>query len=226
MKRIIGSVLLAMLIAGETLAAESIKLPAPATSGGMAINQAIQTRRSVRSYKPDAMSLQEVSQLLWSAQGITDPKTGHRAAPSAVASYPLKLYMVVRPEGVTGLDAGVYLYEPKDHSIEVVKKGDSYAELIKDTAFFNKWMKDTDVTFIFGGKPGLLQKMGDMGPLYMHLEAGMAAENLGLESVSLGLGRCTVGGFTEKKVAATLGIEKDVEVLLLVPVGKTGASSE
>ena len=108
----------------------------------------------------------------------------------------------------------------------MVKKSDSYLELIKDTAFFNKWMKDTDITFIFGGKPGLLQKMGDMGPLYMHLEAGMAAENLVLESVSLGLGRCTVGGFTEKKVADTIGIEKDVEVMLLVPVGKPKASAE
>jgi SagB-type dehydrogenase family enzyme len=227
MKKVIWGTVMAALVFGAAAYSENkVKLPEPLLKGGMELNQVLKTRRSIRSYKEEPLSLDELSQLVWSAQGITDPKTGHRAAPSAVARYPLKLYAVVKPGGVSGLKPGVYLYEPKDHSLSLTKEGDLYPEVLKANAFFNKWIENTDVVFVVGGVPGILQKtMPESGAKFMALEAGMAAENLMLTAVSLGLGCCPVGGFKDEKIAATLGMDKDTEALLLVPVGKREAQS-
>jgi len=227
MKRVIwGIVLAALILSGAAKSEEKVKLPDPALKAGTGINEVLKSRRAVRSYAEAPLSMAELSQLVWSAQGITDPKTGHRAAPSAVASYPLKLYAVVKPGGVKGLEAGVYLYEPKAHSLVLTKQGDLYPEVLKANAFFNKWIKSTDVVFVVAGMPGILQKtMPESGTRFMDLEAGMAAENLMLTAVSMGLGCCPVGGFTDKKVAAALGMDKDTQALLLVPVGKREAQS-
>ena len=222
MKKIaIITVSLALLLADGALALENVKLPPPEVTGGLAINQVIQTRRSIRKYKEAPISLRDLGQLLWSAQGITDTKTGHRAAPSAVATYPLKLYAVVKEGGVTGLPAGVYLYAPKDHSLTIVKKGNFYPDVAASMHFYNSWIEKSAVVFIFTGTSTLIEKLSkDSGMLFTDLEAGMAAENLLLESVSLGLGRCTIGGFRSEKAAALLGIDKNVRLLLIVSVGR------
>ena len=222
MKKItIIAVSLALLLAAGALALENVKLPPPEITGGMAINQAIHARRSIRNYREAPISLRDLGQLLWSAQGITDTKTGHRAAPSAVATYPLKLYAVVKEGGVTGLPAGVYLYAPKDHGLTIVKKGNFYPDVVASMHFYNSWVEKSAVVFIFTGASTLIEKMSkDSGMLFTDLEAGMAAENLLLESVSLGLGGCTIGGFKSEKAAALIGIDKNVRLLLIVSVGR------
>ena len=70
--------------------AERIVLPAPARSGHMSLEEALARRRSVREFSNKPLSDQDVSQLLWAAQGITHPE-GLRTAPSAGALYPLEL---------------------------------------------------------------------------------------------------------------------------------------
>lgn len=211
-----------LVFAGAPAAAlEIMKLPPPEITGGMGLHQAIQQRRSIRDYREAPISLRDVSQLLWAAQGITDAKTGHRAAPSALAAYPLNLYAVVKEGGVTGLPAGVYRYEPKEHGLAAVKKGNFYPDVVAAMSFFNNWVKKSDVVFIFTGSSTLLQKLAkETGQAYTALEAGMAAENLLLESVSLGLGRCTIGGFKSENVTRLLGIDKDLRILLIVAIGQ------
>ena len=72
---------------------EMINLPEPSLESDYSIEQAIHNRRSVRGFSNKPLSLAEVSQLLWSAQGTTDNK-GLRSAPSAGGLYPLVLYLV------------------------------------------------------------------------------------------------------------------------------------
>ena len=71
-----------------------IKLPEPVKDGDTSIEEALLERRSIRQYKDDPLTLAEVSQLLWSAQGITG-LWGGRTAPSAGVTYPLEVYVVV-----------------------------------------------------------------------------------------------------------------------------------
>src|SRR5271157_512540 len=77
----------------KTVVSQTIKLPEPALKSNFSLEQALAERRSIRNYTDDPLTLAEVSQLLWAAQGITDSKTGHRTAPSAMAKYPLELYI-------------------------------------------------------------------------------------------------------------------------------------
>jgi hypothetical protein len=85
--------------------AVTIPLPVPRTTGPLSLEEAIQARRSVREYSTEPLTIPELAQLLWAAQGITSP-SGGRAAPSAGGTYPLELYVVAG--SVTGLETGVY----------------------------------------------------------------------------------------------------------------------
>ena len=93
-----------------------IKLPEPRKKGRISVEEALNTRRSIRKYLDQPLSLQEVGQLLWAAQGITNKK-GRRTAPSAGALYPIEVYLVAGE--VSNLQAGIYRYIPQWHSLEM-----------------------------------------------------------------------------------------------------------
>ena len=94
--------------------AGAIRLPAPRVSGGVAVEHALDTRRSLCEFAGEPLGLPELAQLLWAAQGVTT-RDGRRTAPSAGALYPLEVYVVAG--SVTGLPAGVYRYVPADHRL-------------------------------------------------------------------------------------------------------------
>lgn len=82
------------------------------------LEEAIQRRRSIRDYSGKPLTMKQLSLLLHSAYGITEPSGPLRASPSAGALYPLELYPVVNR--VEGLVSGVYHYRPKDHSLDLI----------------------------------------------------------------------------------------------------------
>ncbi len=88
-----------------------IRLPAPYYDGNTSVEMALLKRRSIRSYSNEPLSLAEISQLLWAAQGITDSR-GYRTAPSAGALYPLEIYIVAGR--VKDLSQGIYKYRPHE----------------------------------------------------------------------------------------------------------------
>jgi hypothetical protein len=92
--------------------ATMIQLPEPLHDSAISLEESLSRRRSVRSYTDEPLTLQEVSQILWAAQGITDA-AGLRTAPSAGGTYPLELYVVAG--NVRGLEPGVYRYLPDGH---------------------------------------------------------------------------------------------------------------
>jgi len=71
-----------------------VELPEPKLKSDTSIEEALFNRRSVREYSKEALSIEEVSQLLWAAQGIT-AEWGGRTAPSAGGLYPLEVYLAV-----------------------------------------------------------------------------------------------------------------------------------
>jgi Nitroreductase family len=124
---VIGLALLAVAImaasgsgSSNSDASKSINLPEPRTDGGIPVEAALKERRSIRTFGKEGLTLDEISQLLWAAQGITDD-LGHRTAPSAMARYPLQVYLLAG--NVTGLPSGVYHYLPKGHNLTVIHQG-------------------------------------------------------------------------------------------------------
>jgi SagB-type dehydrogenase family enzyme len=191
--------------------AETIQLPEPKYDGEVSVEKALLERRSIRDYKEDSLTVSEISQILWAAQGITDPKTGHRTAPSAMASYLLNVYVL--PGKVIGLPMGLYRYEPAHHELTKVTAGDMKAKLF-DAAGQAPIQKAPAALVI----TGLNAKTKN--PNWFYLEAGHAAQNVYLEGVSLNIGTVVMGGFKEDAVKKALNIPADETVIYIMPLGK------
>jgi len=194
-----------------------IKLPSPRYNSDVSIEQALLKRRSVRKYKAEPLTIAEVSQLLWSAQGITNP-SGFRTAPSAGALYPLEVYLVVGE--VKGLSQGIYKYLPKQHELLKIKDGDARRELAI-AALGQSWVKDAAVDIVFAAVyERVTRKYGKRGIRYVHMEVGHAAENVYLQAVSLKLGTVVVGAFEDEKVKKILNMAESEQPLYIMPIGK------
>lgn len=199
-------------------AAELIKLPRPALKGSMSVEEALQQRRTVRFFTSRSLDLQQVSQLLWATQGITDPR-GLRTAPSAGATYPLEIYLVAGDRGVTNLTPGVYRYRPVDHALELTLKGDHRTQVAR-ACLSQSWMAAAPVMVVFAAEyQRCTARYGERGIRYTHMEVGHAGENLFLETQALGLAAGIVGAFTDKALRQTLHLPKEHEPLLVMPVG-------
>jgi SagB-type dehydrogenase family enzyme len=195
---------------GVAMASEEIKLTSPITKGSVSIEETLLKRRSVRSFKSKALTLEQISQLLWAAQGITNAY-GFRTAPSAGALYPLEVY------ALTG--DGVYRYNPENHSLILTSKADKRAELVSAAlgqSFIASAPLDIVVTAVF---ERVTRKYGDRGVRYVHIESGHAAENILLQATALGLGGVPIGAFQDGKVSKTLNLPDDHKPLYIIPIG-------
>ena len=194
---------------------ESIALPQPALDGKLSLEKALLSRRSVRDFKDQALTLSQLSQLLWAAQGITDPQ-GFRPAPSAGALYPLEIYVVVGK--VEGLPAGVYKYRPKGHQVVRVLSGDRRKEVAR-AALDQEALKQGAVVLLFSGVYERTSwKYAERAERYVHMEAGHAAQNVLLQATALGLGAVPMGAFQDEEVKKVAALLEDERPLLLVPV--------
>jgi len=197
--------------------ANIIKLPEPQYDSDVSIEQSLLNRRSIRSYTGEPLTLQEVSQLLWAAQGITDAR-GLRTAPSAGALYPLEVYLVAGD--VEDLPPGVYRYEPDGHQLVKTMDGDGRAGLAS-AALGQGCVKEGAVAFVFTGVyERTTGKYGDRGIRYVHIEVGHAAQNLCLQATAMGLGAVTVGAFNDEQVTKLLNLPGDEQPLYIIPIGR------
>ena len=194
-----------------------IRLPEPRYDSDVSIEQTLLQRRSIRTYTGEPLRLEEVSQLLWAAQGITDPR-GFRTAPSAGALYPLEVYVVAGD--VKNLACGIYKYEPEEHELALLISGDKRSELA-DAALRQPWVKEGAVVIVFTAVYGRTAiKYGERGVRYVHIEVGHAAQNLCLQATAMGLGVVTVGAFHDEKVTKLLNLPEDEEPLYIIPIGR------
>ncbi|MEW6264235.1 MAG: SagB/ThcOx family dehydrogenase [Thermodesulfobacteriota bacterium] len=196
-----------------------MKLPPPKTSSNFSLEQAVKTRRSSRSYRPDPISLEQLGQLLWAAQGVTEDRGFKRAAPSAGALYPMDVYAVVGEGGTTGLSAGNYHYEPGGHSLKLIAPGDLRPE-VAAAALSQNWMARAPVNLVITAEYNRVGgKYGQRGVRYAMIEAGHIGQNIFLQAESLGLGAGIVGAFHDEELARIMKIPRPHEPLLIMPVG-------
>ncbi len=212
-----GIVSIIPLLADAGSESEIIKLPAPRYDGDTSIEETLHKRRSIRDYKDEPLTLAEVSQLLWAAQGITDPR-GLRAAPSAGALYPLELYVVAG--NVNGLSDGIYKYRPHNHDLLRVAKGDRRIELC-DAAIGQPCVRNAPVIIVFSAVyERTTMKYGGRGIRYVHMEAGHAAQNIYLQAVSLNLGVVAIGAFNDNAVKRVVKMSDKEQPLCIMPAGR------
>jgi SagB-type dehydrogenase family enzyme len=199
------------MTSSPTQPAKEIDLPPPRTEGKLSLEQALAQRRSVRSfYRNRPLTMQDIAQLFWAAQGVTRG-WGGRTAPSAGPLYPLEVYAAT--------SRGVYHYIPADHRAETALQED-VREALWIAGLSQQSLALAPAVFVVSAVyERTAQRYGGRAERYVELEAGHAAENLLLQAVALGLGAVVIGAFYDQDVAAALNLPRDEDPLYLIPVG-------
>lgn len=197
---------------------EIIKLPQPKYDGKTSVEKALHDRRSVREFNNVPLTIAEISQLLWAAQGITEPKDGLRTAPSAGALYPLEVYLVAG--NVKDLPTGIYKYKPVGHELVKVGEGDKRNE-IYDAALRQSSIKEAAACIVFSAVYERTSvKYGERTERYVHIEVGHAAENVSLQAVALNLGTVVIGAFHDEDVRRIMNMAEKERPLYIMPIGE------
>ncbi len=195
-----------------------IKLPPPSHQGKTSVEEAISKRRSVRRFRAQPLSLSQLSQLLWAAQGITG-SSGRRAVPSAGATYPLEVFVAIGEHGIENLVAGIYHYQVDSHSLSLHLRGDSrqkLAEAALSQSFIANCPIDIIVCALY---PRTAYRYGRRAERYVHMEVGHVGQNVSLQAIALGLATVMVGAFEDEQVRKVIKVEEQIKPLYIIPVG-------
>ncbi|MEM2341022.1 MAG: SagB/ThcOx family dehydrogenase [Candidatus Bathyarchaeia archaeon] len=203
---------------------DRILLPLPRKVSELTVEEVILLRRSIREYTSEPVNLSDLAMILWAAYGITEPKWGFRASPSAGATYPLEIYVVIGERGVKYpedfVGEGVYKYEPHSHTLLLVKRGDNRRELM-DAALGQNWVGEAPLNIVICAVfERTAQVYGERGRVrYVPMEAGHAGQNIYLMATALKYGAVVVGAFNDDQVAKTIGSKPEEKPLYIIPIG-------
>ena len=194
-------------------------LPSAQTDGTVSLEKAIKVRRTIRSFTSEQLTLEHFSQLLWAAYGITEDRGFKRAAASGGACYPMDIYALVGEEGIKGIEAGIYHYEPMGHSVSQILEGDLREEVAR-ASLGQMWMATPPLSLVICAEyDRITSRYGDRGVRYAIIEAGHMGQNIFLQAEALGLGAGIVGAFQDEAVIQVMGTPPSHEPLLIMPVG-------
>lgn len=187
----------------------ALALPTPRTDGETSLEQAILRRGSVREFRTAPLTLGELGQLLWAAQG---QRAQGRTAPSAGGLYPLEVY-------VAHAD-GVYHYRADGHEVAATSGTDIRDRLAAAALDQRAFHTAPAVIAIAGVEERSARKYGARAERYVQIEVGHAAQNVLLQAAVLGIGAVPTGAFDDPVVAELFGMPQGTEPLYLIPVGR------
>ncbi len=201
---------------------ERFELEKPDRNGGGPLYSLLQHRRSERNYKTAAVSAAGLSQVLWSAQGVTLRTEHHqfRTAPSAGGLFPIETYCIIN--NVEGFKPGVYHYQVPIHALVLVKEGNFGLELAR-AALGQKMLRDASFNLVWSAVIERSKwKYEQRAYRYIYLDAGHIAQNAALAAVACGLGSCQVGAFFDDEVDKIIGADGEREFsIYMTSVGVT-----
>lgn len=210
-KKIFLLCLILFTLVETSFAAKTIKLPPPKYKGTYTLEESIVWRRSEHAYQKYEITLEQLSQILWAAQGITDNEFGFRAAPSAGALYPLTIYVVKSD--------GVYRYIPDGHKLVQTDKTDQRQALVR-ASLGQAYISEAPVNIIIAANFRITEaKYGVRAYRYVLMEIGHVAENIQLQAVALGLSSIPVGAFWDNVVKKIVNLPDTQDPLYIIPIG-------
>jgi SagB-type dehydrogenase family enzyme len=205
--RIAGVAMMSTMGTGLAQDTATIRLPPPETAGGMPLMQALQARHSTREFAGRALPPQELSNLLWAANGVNRPQTGQRTAPTAHDWREIDVY-------VTTAD-GAYRYDPSSHTLIKVAAGD-----LRPLAGVQDFVATVPVNLVYVAD---LERMSGAGAedkaFYSAADAGFIAQNVYLYCASAGLAVVVRGLIDRDALGAALGLGPHQRIILAQSVG-------
>ena len=189
--------------------------------GSLSVREAIAARRSRRAFSPGGLSLEELSFLLWSTQGISTltPKRSLRTSPSAGARHPFETYLAVfRVEGV---EPGLWRYQPVEHRLCRLPRGPDSMAAELDTALFGQ-LFGCAVAFLWTAIPYRTEwRYHAVSHKVILLDAGHLCQNLYLACEAVGCGTCALGAYDQQALDRFLGVDGVEEMAVYAaPVGR------
>ena len=174
----------------QTHTLQPIKLNAPNLKRGESIMQALSKRQSIRTYANKELSTQDLSDLVWAANGINRPESGKRTAPSAMNKQDVKVYVCTVK--------GSYLYNPQQRTLDPLTAGDA---------------RPTQQA------PVVLVLVTDTNESWAPLDAGIVSQNISLFCAGTGLGTYARGTMDRNKLKTALKLTGTQTIMLCHPVG-------
>jgi SagB-type dehydrogenase family enzyme len=183
----------------------------------------IETRRSVRHYARDPLTLEELAFLCWSTQGIVEVKAPYytlRNVPSAGGRHAFETYLLINR--VEGMEPGLYRYLAFSHSLTLIDPGSSIVDRIMAACLGQAFVRSSAVTFIWSAVIyRMAWRYSERAYRLVHLDAGHVCQNLYLAGEQIGCGTCAIGAFDDRQMAEVLGIDGDEEfVVYCATVGR------
>lgn len=186
-----------------------LQLPKPSLEGTKSLEECIYERESVRTYEDKEIEIEKISQLLWVTQG---KKGNKRTVPSAGATYPLEIYVIIK-------NKGYYHYNHRKHTLELITE-EKMSKTLAKASWDQKFIEEAYIKIIICAEYSrTTQRYGERGVRYVHMEVGHAGQNIHLQAVALGLVSVPIGAFQDKQVKKILALPKNIEPLYIIPIG-------
>lgn len=207
-----------------------INLPVPGSIdvGKYNLRKAIEERRSVRRYSPDALSLEELSYLLWLTQGVVSINDKRavtlRTVPSAGCRHPFETYLSVNR--VKGLEPGLYRFVASTHQLVALELDASFNERLTEVCLGQRQVATSAVTFIWAAVPyRTIWRYSERSYRYLYLDAGHIGQNLHLAAESIKCGMCAIGAYDDDGADALLGFTPpEMFVIYMASLGRKETS--
>ena len=218
----------------KNIPGESFALPAVGTLNkpNISLYDAISNRRSTREYSQEALSMEELSFLLWAGFWAKEFKSSERYQftirnlPSAGARHPFECYLMINR--VHGLKAGLYHYHPIKHMLVRLEKGEDIAMKVYDASMRQEMVKSSAVSFIVSANPyRTTWRYGQRGYRYIYMDAGHVGQNISLACEAIDAGACMIAAFQDEAMNDIIEANgKDEFVIYVFSVGKKAKKSE
>ncbi|MHA1756469.1 MAG: SagB/ThcOx family dehydrogenase [Promethearchaeota archaeon] len=201
-----------------------ILLPKKFTRINQNIEKIIISRKSTRKFSGRKILFNDLSKLLFYSAGIRNKvidnnwDESRRTYPSAGARYPLEIYIAIF--NVENIPLGLYHYNVKEHSLELIKSGNFINKLV---TYCNnqKWIKKANLLILISAIFARNQiKYKNRGYRYIFLDAGHMAQNFYLVTNSINLKCCAIGGFLDDEINKLINLDgKDESIIYIIAVG-------
>jgi SagB-type dehydrogenase family enzyme len=191
------------------------------------LRESIEQRQSIRNYSSESLSLEELSWLLWTTQGIKEDLTSQvrrqvtlRNVPSAGARHAFETFLLINR--VESLDLGIYRYiASKNQLLPLIIDG-TIASKVKNAAYKQSMVEKCAVTFIWVADVyRMTYRYGERGYRYLHLDAGHVCQNLYLAAENINCGVCAIAAFHDAEFNNLLNLDGINQfIIYLASVGK------
>jgi SagB-type dehydrogenase family enzyme len=210
MRHLYTQVIVTLWFLGLPLQAQElspVQLPAPQTDIGKPLMQALKLRGSSRSFDSKLLPLQELSNLLWAADGINRQESGKRTAPSAMNWQEVDVYVVLKE--------GAYLYDAKAQSLNPVVAGD-----LREATGRQGFTKEAPLNLVYVSDRSRMSHANEEDRnLWGAVDVGFIAQNVYLYCASQGLAVVARGMVDRTLLGPALTLRPEQRIILAQTVG-------